>query len=112
MSLVEDTRFVTCGINSLASITVPSSILRLIKISKVAKELVILSDSSLHLYNFLLYFLDVNSKMPPTQVEMVFTTPNDALIGKPTTVKALPTVAKLLTTPTALAPVNACSNLL
>ena len=59
-----------------------------------------------------LYFLDVNSKHAPTHVETVLTTPNDALIGKPTMVHAVPIVDTPLTTPTVLAPVDACSNLL
>ena len=32
------------------------------------------------------YFLDVNNRIPPTQAETVPATPNDALIGIPTTV--------------------------
>ena len=59
-----------------------------------------------------MYFLDANSKIPPTQVETVLTTPNDALIGNPTTVNTVPIVETLLMTPTELAPVDACSNLL
>ena len=50
--------------------------------------------------------------MPPTQVETVLTTPNDEFIGKPTMVNAVPVVETPLTTPTELAPVDACSNLL
>ena len=46
------------------------------------------------------------------QAETVLTTPNDALIGKPTMVNAVPMVDTPLTTPTVLAPVDACSNLL
>ena len=42
----------------------------------------------------------------------VLTTPNDALIGKPTTVNAVPIVDTPLTTPTVLAPVDSCSDLL
>ena len=59
-----------------------------------------------------MYFLDVNSKHAPTQVETVLTTPNDALIGKPTTVTDVPIVEMQLTEATELAPVDACSNLL
>ena len=47
-----------------------------------------------------------------TQVETVLTTPNDALIAKPTMVKAVPIFETPLTIPTVLAPVDACSNLL
>ena len=39
-----------------------------------------------------MYFLDDNSKIPPTQVETALTTPNDTLIGIPTTVNVLPIV--------------------
>ena len=46
------------------------------------------------------------------QVETVLTTPNDALIGKPTMVNAVPIVEPPLITPTVLAPVDACSSLL
>ena len=46
------------------------------------------------------------------QVETVLTMPNDALIGNPTTVNAVPIVETPLTTPMALAPVDTCSNLL
>ena len=85
----------------------------LIKTSKVAKELVILSISSQHFNNFFLYFLDVNNRIPPTQVETVLTTPSDALIGGiPTTVNAVPIVEIPLITPTELATVDTCSNLL
>ena len=59
-----------------------------------------------------LYFLEVNSRMPPTEVETVLTTLNDALIGKPTTVNAVPKVDTPLTKATELAPVDACSSLL
>ena len=59
-----------------------------------------------------MYFLDDNSKIRPTQVETVLTTPNDALIGNHTTVNAVPTVETPLITPTGLAPVDAFSNLL
>ena len=59
-----------------------------------------------------LYFLDVNSKHAPTQVETVITTPNDALIGNPTMVTAIPIVDTQLITPMELALVDACSNLL
>ena len=37
--------------------------------------------------------------MPPTQVETVLTTPNDALIGKPTMENAVPIVEKTLIAP-------------
>ena len=82
--------------------------LRLIKTLKVAKELVILSISSQHFNNFYLYFLDVNNRIPPTQVETVLTTPNDALIGIPATVNAVPIVEILLITPTELACICRC----
>ena len=59
-----------------------------------------------------MYFLDDNSKIPLTQVETMLTTPNDAFIGNPTTVNAVPIVETPLITPTELAPVDACSNLL
>ena len=39
-------------------------------------------------------------------METVLTTPNDALIGKPTTVNAVPIVETSLTTPTELAAVD------
>ena len=55
-----------------------------------------------------MYFLEANSKYAPTHVEKVLTTPNDALIGKPTTVNAVPIVEKPLTTQTVFAPVDAC----
>ena len=64
------------------------------------------------MFFFFLYFLEVNSKHAPTQVETVLTTPNDVLLGKPTTVNAVPIVETPLTTPTVLVPVDACSNLL
>ena len=41
----------------------------------------------------------------------MLTTPNDALIGNPTTVKAVATVGTPLITLTELAPVDACSNM-
>ena len=50
--------------------------------------------------------------MPPTQVETVLTTPNDVLIGKPTTVNMVSIVKKPPTAPKELAPVDACSSLL
>ena len=50
--------------------------------------------------------------MPPTQVETVLTMPNDAFIGKPTMVNAVPIVDTPLITPTELAVVEAFSNLL
>ena len=86
--------------------------LTLIKTSKVAKELVILSISSQHFNNFLLYFLDVNNRIPSIQVKTVLTTPNDALIGIHTTVNVVPIVEIPLITPVEFAPVDACSNLL
>ena len=59
-----------------------------------------------------MYFLDVNSKHAPTQVEMVLTMPKDALIGEPTMVNAVPIIDTPLITPTELAPVDACSSFL
>ena len=59
-----------------------------------------------------LYSLEVNNRIPPTQVETVLTTPSDALIGNPTIVNAVPIVETPLITPTEVAPVDACSNLL
>ena len=59
-----------------------------------------------------MYFLEINNRIPPAQVETVLTTPNDALIGKPTTVDAVPIVETPLTTPTELAAVDVFSNLL
>ena len=59
-----------------------------------------------------MYFLDVNNRIPQIQVETVLTTPNDALIGIPTTVNVVPIVEIPLITPTELATVNVCSNLL
>ena len=113
LTYVINWRYKVCNLwNSLASITVPSSIPRLIKTSKVANELAILSNSSWHFNNFLLYFLEINSRIPPTQVETVLMTPTEALIGKPTTVNAVPVVETPLITPTELAPVDAFSNLL
>ena len=44
-------------------------------------------------------------------VSLQLTTPNDALIGKPTMVNTVPIVDTPLITPTVLAPVDACSNL-
>ena len=84
--------------------------LRLIKTSKVAKERVILSVSSQHVSNFFLYFLDVNNRIQPTQVETVLTTPNDAHIGIPTTVNVVPIVEIPLTVQKELKTVDACSN--
>ena len=78
---------------------------------KVANELVILFISSQHFNNFFLYFLDVNNRIPPIQGETMLTTPNDALIGIPTTVNVIPMVEIPLITPKELAPVDACSNL-
>ena len=49
--------------------------------------------------------------IPLTQVETVLTTPNDALIGNPTTVSANPIVETPLITPTELAAVDVISNL-
>ena len=90
----------------MASIIAPLFKLRLMKTSKLAKELVILFHS------FFLYVLEVNSRIPPIQAETVLTTPNDTLIGKPTTVNEVLIIEILLITPTELAPVDACSNLL
>ena len=59
-----------------------------------------------------MYFLDDNSKITLTQVETVLTTPNDALIGKPTTVNAVPIVETPIIKAKELAPVDACINLL
>ena len=78
---------------------------------KVANELVNLSIISQHFNNFFLYFLEVNNRIPPPQVETVLTTPNDALIGIPTTVNVVPIVEIPLITPKELAPVDACGNL-
>ena len=50
--------------------------------------------------------------MLPTQAETVLTTPNDVLIGNPTTVNAVSIVETPLTTPMELAPVDICNNLL
>ena len=58
-----------------------------------------------------MYFLYVNNRFPPTQVETVQTTPKDALIGIPTTVNAVPIVEIPPIQPAELAPVDACSNL-
>ena len=55
-------------------------------------------------------YLDVNNRIPATQVETVLTTPNDALIGIPTTVNVVPIVEIPLIMSTELAPVDACSN--
>ena len=92
--------------------TEPSSILRLIKVSKVVKEVVILSNSSQHFNSFFLYFLDVNSKHAPTQVETVLTIASEALIGNPTMVTDVLIVETPLAKATEFAPVDACSNLL
>ena len=59
-----------------------------------------------------MYFLDVKNRIPPTQVETVLTTPNDALIGIPTTEKTVPIVEISLITPMELATVDAFDNLL
>ena len=59
-----------------------------------------------------MYFLEINNRIPPTQVETVLTTPNDALISKPATVNAVPIVETPLTIPTELAAVDVFSNLL
>ena len=59
-----------------------------------------------------MYFLEINNRIPPRQVETVLTTPNDAVIGKPTTVNAVPIVETPLTTPTELEAVDVFSNLL
>ena len=50
----------------------------------------------------------MNNRIPPTQVETVLTAPNDALIGKPATVNAVPIVQTPLTMPTELAAVDRC----
>ena len=65
--------------------------LRLIKTSKVANEVVILSNSSYDFNSFFLYFLDVNNRTAPIQVETVLTAPNETPIGIPTTVTAVGT---------------------
>ena len=55
------------------------------------------------------YFLDVTNRIPRTQAETVLTTPDDALIGIPRTLNAVPIVEIPLMTPTTkLAPVDAC----
>ena len=59
-----------------------------------------------------MYFLDVNSKHAPTQVETVLKIANEALIGNPTTVTDVPIVETPLAKATELAPVDAYSNLL
>ena len=59
-----------------------------------------------------MYFLEVNSKHAPMQAETVLTTPNDAPIGNPTTMNAVPIVETPLTKATGLAPVDAYSSLL
>ena len=86
--------------------------LRLIKTSKVANEVVILSSSSYDFNSFFLYFLDVNNRTAPIQVETVLTAPNETLIGIPTTVTAVGTAVIPLSMAIELAPVDACSNLL
>ena len=53
-----------------------------------------------------MYFLEVNNRIPPTQVKTVLTTPNDALIGIPTIVNAVPVPGIPLITPTELAPAD------
>ena len=75
--------------------------LKLIKTSKVAKELVI-------------YLIARNTliRIPPTQVETAPVEANATLTGNPTMVNDVPVVETPLITPTALAPVDACSNLL
>ena len=85
--------------------------LRLIKTSKVANEVVILSSSSYDFDSFFLYFLDVNNRTAPIQVETVLTAPNETLIGIPTTVTAVGTAVIPLSMAIELAPVDACSNL-
>ena len=62
--------------------------------------------------HFNLYFLDVNSKHAPTQVETVLTIASEALIGNPTMVTDIPIVETPPAKATELAPVDACSNLL
>ena len=59
-----------------------------------------------------MYFLDVNNRIPPTQVEPVLTTPNDTLIGIPATVNAVPIVEMPPITPTEFSFVDACSKLI
>ena len=51
-----------------------------------------------------LYFLDVNSKHAPTQVEVVLTIASEALIGNPTIVTDVPIVETPLTKATEVAP--------
>ena len=86
--------------------------LRLIKTSKVAKEVVILSNSSYDFNSFFLYYLDVNNRTAPIQVETVLTAPNETPIGIPTTVTAVGTAVIPLSMAIELAPADACSNLL
>ena len=59
-----------------------------------------------------MYVLEINNRIPPTQVETVLRTPNDALIRKPTAVNAVPIVETPLTTPTELADADVLSSLL
>ena len=56
--------------------------------------------------------LEVHNIIPPKQGKTVLTTPNDALIGIPTTVNAVPIVEIPLITPMDLAPEDARGNLL
>ena len=56
-----------------------------------------------------MYFLDVNSKHAPTQVETVLTIASEALIGNPTIVTNVLKVETPLTKATELAPVDACT---
>ena len=53
-----------------------------------------------------MYFLDVNSKHAPTQVETVLTIASEALIGNPTMVTDVPIVETPLAKATELAPVD------
>ena len=59
-----------------------------------------------------MYFLDVNNRISPSQIETVLTTLNDTLSGIPTTVNAVPIVEIPLFMQTEFAPVDSCSNLL
>ena len=56
-----------------------------------------------------MYFLDVNSKHAPTQVETVLTIASEALIGNTTTVTDVPVVEAPLAKATELTPVDACN---
>ena len=54
----------------------------------------------------------LTTKIPPTRVKTVLTTPNDAVIDISTTVNGARIVEIPLIMPTELEPVDACSNLL